>query len=272
MNEFDYNSNIISISNDNKLYQTYQPNVIKFLENYTQNIYAGEKANFFKVALSFVNIIKNKILNRGETKFHLKEFYSTDKNPTLGMIFDMDMIENFLEKNNIIIETDIKTNLRNYFTLFDLLPLYFNFNEKEIIYQNKKQNFFKQGKSKLIFVTFVLEGKYKYYYEDPDEDLRDDYVKVEDVVDNSSKYLIAHYIYKNYYFLSKTNTENLKIKNVYQINPELDVNNKKENKNIFTEITNNNIQPISQKISLERIVGIVNLSKKYLSIFSNEKK
>lgn len=215
-----------------------------------------KKSLFLNTMPTFINVLKGRVLYNNSTKFSLEKILPQSNNVVLGTIIDLFKVKKEIHKDDIS-----KDDIIKYVERYDVVPLLFDFNSRNIIYKNKKNNFFSKD-SKLIFITFDMVKKHNYYCESPTKTTYDTYQNIDKVL-SEKDYIIGHYIYENYYFFVTNPKINLKIKKGYYIN----IDNQND---LFQEIDwkkplqyNNN----NRKINLVEMTEILNKATKSLTKF-----
>lgn len=213
--------------------------------------------DYLKIVPTFINIVKGRIIYQGKTKLGLEKITPEKKTPVvLGTILELSKVRKVLEKETLT-KKDIMTYINNY----DVLPLLFNTpsnKNKDIVFKNKKKTFFNRD-SKLCLVTFELTGITSYYAEVPAKEVKVNFENIKDIIKDKN-FIVAHYIYDNFFFLVPTH--NVKISNCYLINiePEQNIFDIKETKDFKYE-------PNNRKINLSEIDSILSKARTYLTVF-----
>lgn len=220
-----------------------------------------EKKKTFKIVPSFINVLKGKIIYNNSTRLSLEEIKPAKKIILLGTILDLNKI-----KNDLSIEKILEKDIVNYINKFDVIPLLFQFDQRNVIYKNKKEQFFNKD-SKFIFIVFELLKESTFYREVPENKIYDTLTSIESIIKNKN-YIVAHYIYENYYFLVNNIKNNLKIKNMYFINL-----NQENSEFTFQEIKNKDKDHLEyienkRKVTLIEMNNILNMSLTYLTKFN----
>lgn len=215
--------------------------------------------HYLKIFPTFINIIKGRIIYQGKTKLSLEKIKPVNKkNPIiLGTVIELSKIKKNLNKENLT-----KKDIMDYINNYDIVPLIFNLStekDKEIVYKNKKTTFLNK-ESKLCFITFTLLDVENFYIEVPTKDIKIQFENIDDII-KEKKYIVAHYIYDNFFFLASPH--NLKMNNFYMIDME-----EEENKFEIKESTDFKYKSNNRKINLREFQNIISKTKKYLSTFS----
>lgn len=199
---------------------------------------------------TFINILKGRIIYTNQTKLELEEIEPQDKKDViLGTILDLKNMKDSIKNKN---------DLMKYIKTYNIIPLMFNFNHKNIIYKNKKKTFFNDS-SNLIFVTFKINDKYKYYTEVINKSPYEKLKNVSSVL-NEKNYIISHYIYENFYMFFNTKKHNFEIHNCFAID--------KNHTLVEQNLTSFQLINLSEKIFLDDFIEILNDCKKHLTVFS----
>lgn len=224
--------------------------------------FGGKKSSkiqqYLKIFPTFINIIKGRIIYQGKTKLSLEKIKPVDKKGpvVLGTVIELNKIKKNLNKENLT-----KKDIMDYIMGYDIIPLIFNLSTekgKEIVYKNKKNTFLNK-ESKLCFITFTLSDVENFYIEVPTKDIKIQFENIDDII-KEKKYIVAHYIYDNFFFL--TPTHNLKINNFYMI----DIG-EEENKFEIKENKDFKYTPNNRKINLREFQNIISKAKNYLYTF-----
>lgn len=212
----------------------------------------GKNNDYLTVCPTFVNVIKSKIFYNCKTKYELKKIQPSTDPIIFGTLLD---IKNVLFKLNK--EKLSKDDIIKYIFSYDAIPLMFKYKDDNTIYKNKKKSFFSKD-SKLILVTFKINKSTELYYENIEESPKDVFVSE---CNKKKNFIVAHYIFENYYMLVTRPKELLKPDMFYVVNIEGD------NKFCFKEFTKDlNLKEFNdRKLSLEEITNIINKSLDYLS-------
>lgn len=170
----------------------------------------------FSIMPSYINVIKGKIFYDQKSKLQLKKLKRVESSGDviLGTVIDYYKLHSVLEKKDDD-RNLTKNDVKNYVNKYDTIPLSFNFNTKDIVFRNRKENFFSK-ESRLIFITFkVKEKNMKYFYESQTETPLDNFVDISKVT--KDPFIVAHYIFDNYHMLVNDPLINLTLYEIYDI-------------------------------------------------------
>lgn len=198
---------------------------------------------------TFINTIKGKIIYTNQTKLSLEPIETKDKNIILGTIIDLNVLKPEIKNKNQLLE---------YFKSYDVLPLIFNMENKNVINKNKKKNFFSPN-SKLLFVTIKIKDNFDFYKEVIENTPYKEFNDISDLV-KKKNYIIAHYIYENFFMFINNKKHNYEIRECFAINSDYDLI--KQNLSEFEPLT------LKEKIFLDDFSEILDNCKKHLSTFS----
>lgn len=202
------------------------------------------------VVPTFINIIKGKIIYTNQTKLSLEPIETKDnKNIILGTIIDLNVIKP---------EITDKKQLLEYFKSYNVLPLIFNTGSKNIINKNKKKNFF-SANSKLLFVSIKLKDDFNFYKEVIENSPYKEFKDVSEVV-KEKNYIIAHYIYENFFMFINNKKHHYDIHECFVIDK--DYNLIKQNLSSFE------LENLNEKIFLDDFSELLDKCKKHLSVFT----
>lgn len=216
------------------------------------------KSSFLKIMPSFVNVVKGRILYQGKTKLALEKIHPTDKKShvVLGTIIDLYKVKKVLNK-----ETITKKDINEFINSYDIIPLMYNTagsKDKQIVYKNKKKNFFSK-ESKLCCVTFELTNVDSYYCEVPSKEVKISFENIDNIVKDKN-FIVSHYIYDNFFFLVPVHKAKLSTCYLINIGAEQNVFDMRETKDFKYE-------PNNRKIDLTEMDQIIYKVRSQLSSF-----
>jgi hypothetical protein len=216
------------------------------------------KSSFLKIMPSFINVVKGRILYQGKTKLALEKIHPTDKKSPviLGTIIDLYKVKKVLNK-----ETITKKDITEFINSYDIIPLMYNTagsKDKQIVYKNKKKNFFSK-ESKLCCVTFELNNVNSYYCEVPSKEVKINFENIDDIVKDKN-FIVSHYIYDNFFFLVPVHKVKLSTCYLINLGAEQNMFDMKETKDFKYE-------PNNRKIDLAEIDQIIYKTRSRLSSF-----
>lgn len=234
--EFDifYNQN-------NILYKNY-------INNYLERLFGGsEKTNFLKVLPTIINVIKGRLIYSLKSKLPLIEIKNKNKLIKMGVIINISNVLNMKTKTKIT-----KKEIMEYICSFQVVPLFFNDENKEEVFFNNKKKKFLGTTSELLFVVFKVKPELKLYICDIESKQYSKFISEEKIInENKNNFMVAHYIYDNFFMLNTDPKNTLTLLDIYRISE----------KKTLQKITEENIEPqfYKNKMSLENINEIITI-------------
>lgn len=218
-----------------------------------------ESKNFLNVMPSFINVLKGRILYNNKTRLQLEPLKTKSKSVVIGTILDLKKVRQGL--NNLEAKLT-KKDIIDYVNSFDALAMMFNFDNKTIIYKNRKDTFFSPD-SKLVFLTFKVKNETEYYYESTIANPYTEFMNIEDIIQKKN-YIVAHFIYENHYMIITKPSNNLIPDKFYFVN----IENKHVPNKLLEEFKDDlEYNPNMNSIRLNDMLVIINECNKKLTLF-----
>ncbi|AKS26327.1 putative ssDNA/dsDNA binding protein [Diachasmimorpha longicaudata entomopoxvirus] len=209
----------------------------------TPSYVTPRKGNFLKVLPTFLNVIKGRVFYNLKTKRELKALKNPPKDIILGTFIDATKIEEILGKEGLT-----KKDINDFCFQFDVMPLFFK-QKDNIIYKNRKETFFRK-ETKLLFLTFKVKNNTHIYYEALDEPP----TELREIADLKPNFIVAHYLYDNYYFLVTQPQHKLTLDKIYTITPKLEI-----------EPLKNEMSTLQKRINLSEMQNLALQATEYLT-------